>query len=83
LLSGELARWAYIGAIAGPVLAALSLFTRIGARGLLWLEGKGGSTIQTPLGWIISAIILMVGTLAGALLGFALEARYQSEAPGA
>jgi hypothetical protein len=82
-LSGEPARWAYIGAIAGPALAALSLLTRIGPRGLLWLEGKGGSTIQTPLGRIISAIILVVGTLAGALLGFALEARYRSEALGA
>ncbi len=82
-LSGKPASWGHVGAMAGPVLVALSLFTRIGPRGLLWLQGKGGSTIQTPLGRFICGIILVVGTFAGALLGFALEARYRPEAPGA
>ena len=76
------ATWGEVGTMAGPLLAAVSLLIRIGPKGLLWLEGKGGSTIQTPLGMIISAIILAVGTVAGALLGFVLEARYQPEVPG-
>ena len=62
--SRKLASWAFVGALAGPVIAFLFSFTRIGPPGFLWFEGKGGETFQTPLGRLIE-VIWIVGSWLG------------------
>ena len=78
--SRKLASWAFVGALAGPVLGILFSFTRIGPLGFLWFEGKGGETIQTPVGRLIESVIWIVGSLVGTLFALAVEARYRPEA---
>ena len=78
--SRKLASWAFVGALAGPVLGILFSFTRIGPPGFLWFEGKGGETIQTPLGRLIESVIWIVGSWVGALLALAVEGMYRPEA---
>jgi hypothetical protein len=68
---------AFIGALAGPILAVLFSFIRIGPPGFIWWEGKGGETIQTPLGRIILSIIFVSGAYAGCLCGWALDTWYR------
>lgn len=64
---------AFVGTLAGPLLAFLLMFTRIGPPGFLWSEGKDGP-IETPLGRTIIWIILIVGAIAGSLCGIAFDA---------
>jgi hypothetical protein len=74
------ANWAFVGALAGPILGILFSFTRIGPLGFLWFEGKGGETIQTPQGRLIESVIWILGSWVGALFALAVEARYRPEA---
>jgi hypothetical protein len=78
--STKLASWAFVGALVGPILGILFSFTRIGPPGFLWFEGKGGETIQTPLGRLIESVIWIVGSWVGALFALAVEARSRPEA---
>jgi hypothetical protein len=81
--SGKRPSWAFVGALAGPVLGILFSFSRIGPSGLVWFEGKGGGTIQTPLGQIIESIVFVVGSWVGVLFALALEAKYRPDARAA
>ena len=58
----------------GPFLGLLFWTARIGPSGLLWFEGKGGETIQTPLGRTVVAVLFAAGAVVGALLGWAFDA---------
>ena len=78
-LSEKPASYAFVGSLTGPVLGLLFTFARIGPAGLIWWQGKGGETILTPLGRIIVSIIIVVGAFAGALCGWAFDARYRPE----
>ena len=72
--------WAFVGALLGPALGILFSFSRIGPPGLIWWQGKGGETIQTPLGRGILSVTVVVGAFASAFLALVLEARYRHEA---
>jgi hypothetical protein len=72
---GERASIAFLGALAGPVLALMFIWARIGPAGLIWWQGKGGETILTPSGRIICSIIFAIGGIGGALGGWAWDAR--------
>jgi hypothetical protein len=74
---GERASSAFLGALAGPVLALMFIWARIGPEGFIWWQGKGGETILTPLGRIICSIIFAIGGIGGALCGWAMDARYR------
>jgi hypothetical protein len=68
---------AFIGVLAGPILAVLFSFTRMGPPGFVWWEGKGGETIATPLGRMILSILFVSGGFAGGLCGWALDTWYR------
>ena len=72
-----------LGLLAGLVPALLFIlvfiFARIGPRGFLWWEGKGGETIPTPLARIIAIAIFAVGAFGGAICAFVLEVRWRPE----
>ncbi len=68
---------AFVGALAGPMLAVLFSFARIGPPGFIWWEDKGGGTIQTPLGRVILSIIFVSGGYAGAFGGWAIDTWYR------
>jgi hypothetical protein len=60
----------------GPLLGVLySQAVRFSSQGLLWWEGKGGSTVLTPLGRTIFVVLLMTGMIVGAVCGNAIDAR--------
>jgi hypothetical protein len=68
---------AFVGLLAGPVLALFFSFGRIGPPGFIWWEGKGGETFQTPLGQTVLVIISVVGAIAGSLCGWAFDLWYR------
>jgi hypothetical protein len=73
--SGERASSAFLGALAGPALALMFIWARIGPAGLIWWQGKGGETILTPWGRMICCILFAIGGIGGALCGWASDAR--------
>lgn len=68
-------RWAFVGPMMGPLAAILFSVARVGPRGLLWFEGKGGETVLTPKGRIVVVVVTIAVAFAGALCGIVLDVR--------
>ena len=77
--SEKQASYAFVGSLAGPAVGLLFTFARIGPAGIIWWQGKGGETILTPTGRIIVCIVIVAGAFAGALCGWAFDARYRPD----
>lgn len=67
------ARWAWLGALIGPLSAAVISPGRVGPEHFLWWQGKGGETILTSLGRIVVAGLLIGGSSIGSACGLAID----------